>query len=116
MQFSNVLLLKIGFCLLIVFRVLAAPQAVAETWQGYIKIEFSVADRQAFLIEPETSAAGRPWIWRMEFFGHQPQADIALLNKGFHVAYVDVQNLYGSPTAMTIMDAMYKHVVKEHKL
>ena len=116
MQFSNVLSFKLCFCMLIVSHFLAAQHAFAETWQGYNKIEFSVADRKAFLIEPATSAKGRPWIWRMEFFGHQPQADIALLNKGFHVAYVDVQNLYGSPTAMTIMDAMYKHVVKEHKL
>lgn len=34
-----------------------------------------------------------------EFFGHEPQADIVLTAKGFHIAYVNVQNLYGSPTA-----------------
>ena len=95
---------------------LFAQQAFGESWQGYNKIEFTVADRKAFLIEPRTSANGRPWIWRMEFFGHQPQADLALLDKGFHVAYVDVQNLYGAPAAMSIMDAMYDRVTSEHKL
>ena len=53
------------------------------------------------MVKPKSPAPGKPWIWRTEFFGHEPQADIALLEKGFHVAYIDVQNLYGAPVAMT---------------
>jgi len=107
---------KLRFFLSFVTALSIAEQAVAENWQGFNKIEFTTADRAAFLVEPKSSAPGRPWIWRMEFFGHQPQADIALLNKGFHVAYVDVQNMYGAPASMSIMDAMYRYVVSEYKL
>ena len=62
------------------------------------------------------AAQGKPWIWRTEFFGHEPQADLALLAKGFHVAYIDVQNLYGAPIALDAMDAMYQHVTSKFKL
>ena len=85
-------------------------------WQGYEKRDFVVDGRNAFLIVPKASSSGNPWIWRTEFFGHEPQADLALLANGFHVAYVDLQNLYGSPVAMKHMDSFYAHVTKEFSL
>lgn len=85
-------------------------------WQGYEKRDFVVDGRNAFLIIPKSPAAGQPWIWRTEFFGHEPQGDLALLASGFHVAYIDVQNLYGAPVAMGHMDALYSHVRKEFGL
>ncbi len=89
---------------------------VAETWQNFKKVAFEVHGRKAFLIVPAEAASGNPWIWRTEFFGHQPQADLALLGRGFHVATIDIQNLYGSPPAMEAMDAMYAKVTTEFKL
>lgn len=95
---------------------LVSPRANAESWMGFEKRDFKVAERNAFLIIPKQPAQNAPWIWRTEFFGHEPQADIALLEHGFHVAYVDMQNLYGGPAAMEIMDAMHAHIVKEYHL
>lgn len=88
----------------------------AETWEGFEKESFRVGERNAFLIVPKQPAASRPWIWRTEFFGHEPQGDKALLEKGFHVAYVDVQNLYGSPQALDAMDAMFGLVTDKYRL
>ncbi|WP_257285457.1 GDSL-type esterase/lipase family protein [Endozoicomonas sp. SESOKO1] len=67
----------------------------------------------AFYIHPKTPAKGNPWIWRTEFFGHEPQGDLALLNNGWGVAYVKMSNLYGSPKAMRIMDDMYDAVTRK---
>lgn len=89
---------------------------LAAEWEGFAKTEFMIEGRNAFLIVPKTAAAGKPWIWRTEFFGHEPQADLALLGKGFHVAYLDVQNLYGAPVAMRLMDAMYVEVTNQFGL
>jgi pimeloyl-ACP methyl ester carboxylesterase len=72
----------------------------------------SGSGRRAKLVVPQKVAAGRPWIWRTEFFGHEPQADAALLKAGWHVAYVDMQNLYGGPPAMGAMDAFYEEMTK----
>ena len=94
----------------------AAADSKVTQWQGYERVDFTVSERAAWLVKPKQVAAGSPWIWRTEFFGHEPQADIALLAKGFHVAYLNVQNLYGAPVAMKAMDDYYAHVTKEFSL
>lgn len=66
------------------------------------------------VVVPKIEAKGRPWIWRARFFGHEPQTDIALLKAGFHVAYVDVSNLFGSPAALKRWDAFYKYLTETH--
>ena len=81
-------------------------------WNNYEKLDFTLGGRAALLVKPATAAPGRPWIWRTEFFGHQPQADIALLGKGFHLAYLDVRNLYGAPAAIKAMDAFYNDLTR----
>ncbi len=80
------------------------------SWEGFQRRDFLVEGRKALLIVPVEAAPTKPWIWRTEFFGHQPQADKALLARGFHVAYVDVQNLYGAPVALDHMDRFYDHL------
>lgn len=89
--------------------------AISE-WQGFPALHFKAAGRNAILVLPKTPAENRPWIWRQEFFGNEPQADIALLKEGFHVAYVDVQNMYGAPAAMNIMDRFYETLVRDYRL
>jgi pimeloyl-ACP methyl ester carboxylesterase len=79
-------------------------------WNGYERRDFVVEGRACLLVVPKEAAAGKPWIWRTEFFGHEPQGDLALLGKGFHVAYMDVQNLYGAPAALDLMDKYYEHL------
>ena len=101
-------------CLITVVAMTAT--AVAQTWEGYQQENFKIGERKAFLIVPKQAAAGKPWIWRTEFFGHEPQGDKALVEKGFHVAYVDVQNLYGAPKALDAMDEMYAHVTDKFQL
>ncbi len=70
-------------------------------WKGYDRVDFTCAGQRAWVVAPKKAAEGRPWIWRARFFGHQPQADIALLEKGFHLAYVDVGGLFGAPAAVS---------------
>ena len=92
-----------------------APAKVSQ-WSGYERLDFEVDGRAALLVRPKAPAPGSPWIWRTEFFGHEPQGDIALLGRGFHVAYVDVQNMYGAPIAMKHMDQFYAHVTRAYGL
>jgi pimeloyl-ACP methyl ester carboxylesterase/lysophospholipase L1-like esterase len=96
----------------------AGDGAIAKVsqWSGYERLDFAVDGRAALLVRPKAPAPGAPWIWRTEFFGHEPQGDIALLGKGFHVAYVDVQNMYGAPVAMKHMDQFYAQVTRTYGL
>lgn len=104
--------------LLFSVSLLRADEAAGKisVWQGFERHDFTVAGKGAILVCPAKAAAGRPWIWRTEFFGHEPQADVALLKLGWHVAYVDVQNLYGAPKALDQMDAFYHRMVQGRAL
>ena len=105
-----------AFSLFLVASVLMHDKLQSAEWQGYEKREFQVGERGAFVIVPKLPAPNCPWIWRTEFFGHEPQADLALLAYGFHVAYIDLQNLYGAPIALDAMDAFYGKATKDFRL
>jgi alpha-beta hydrolase superfamily lysophospholipase len=85
-------------------------------WFGYERLDFAVAGRPAILIVPKTAAPGQPWIWRAEFFGHEPQADLALLARGWHVGYMNASDLYGAPPAMALFDAYHRRVTTDYGL
>ena len=44
--------------------------------------------RRCIVVVPKESAPGHPWSWRGCYWDHQPQTEIELLKRGFHVAYV----------------------------
>ncbi|MDP6544788.1 MAG: prolyl oligopeptidase family serine peptidase [Phycisphaerae bacterium] len=85
-------------------------------WNGFAIHYFKLDGRGCRLVVPDKPAAARPWVWRARFFGHEPQTDIALLKKGFHVAYINVGGLYGAPPAVKIWDRYHKYLTSEHKL
>lgn len=93
-----------------------APSVTRSTWNGFVQEEFVVAGRPCRLVLPKKAAQGRPWIWRTEFFGHFPQADIALLERGFHLGYMEVSNMFGAPPALDLMDAFHASMTKERHL
>lgn len=62
--------------------------------------------------EPARDAEGRPlWYWNVRFWGAFPFVDLGLLARGWHVAHVTVDELYGSPESMRRMDALYDEMV-----
>lgn len=82
------------------------------TWHGYSM--YSTKDTK--VVVPKTIADGKPWIWRARFWGHQPQFDLAMLAKGYHVVYCNVGNLFGSPQAVKKWDDFYTYLRFEHLL
>ena len=94
-----------------------APAAPAKPqWNGYEIQNFKVDGRDALMVLPKTVAPGKPWIWRTEFWEHRPEADVALLAKGWHVAYVQVSDMYGSPAAVELMEQFYKSMTQDYGL
>ena len=65
---------------------------------------------------PKQALPGKPWAWRGEFFGAFPNADIALLGKGFHLAYLGVPNLFGSPEAVAQWNGFYQELTGKYGL
>ncbi len=44
--------------------------------------------RRCVVIVPNRPALGNPWSWRGCYWDHQPQTEVELLRRGFHVAYI----------------------------
>jgi len=85
-------------------------------WKGFKRQDFVVADRKCILVSPKVDAPGKPWIWRTEFFGNEPHADSALLSKGYHLAYINMQDMYGAPVAMRLMNELYAYLTQNYQL
>lgn len=75
----------------------------ASQWEGYDRTDFLLAEHKGHLIHPKTPLPGKPWVWRAEFFGAFDTADRALLEKGWHIAYYQVSDMYGCPEAVALM-------------
>jgi len=93
-----------------------AEDVVQSQWKGFERIDFTLGGRSCLLVKPKAAARNNPWIWRTEFFGHEPQGDSMLLEKGYHVAYIDVQNMYGAPVGLDHMDKLYGFLTAAYNL
>jgi hypothetical protein len=45
-------------------------------------------ERRCIVVTPKTAAPGKPWSWRGCYWDHEPQTEIELLKRGFHIAYI----------------------------
>jgi len=76
-------------------------------YHGYDRYDFVVDGCKCTVTAPKVAAPGNQWVWRAEFFDAFPQIDLALLGKGFYLAYMNVGNTFGCPSAMAHFDAFY---------
>lgn len=78
------------------------------TYFGFECRIFAFEGREAKIVRPKSVAQRRPWIWRARFWGHEPQTEIALLERGFHLVYCDVAELFGNDEAIGIWNRFYE--------
>lgn len=81
-------------------------------WQGFQKVQLELAGHEAYYVKPAHSLPGNPWVWRTSFPDWHTQMDSILLAKGFYVAFINVDNQYGSPEAMKLYDVFYTYLTK----
>lgn len=85
----------------------AAITGVRSEYHGFACTTFRFEGREAKIVVPRHAAPGHPWVWRARFWGHEPQAEVALLARGFHLVYCDVAELFGNAEALGIWDRLY---------
>lgn len=69
--------------------------------------------RRCVVIVPKTEASGSPWSWRGCYWDHQPQTEVELLRRGFHIAYISADaGLKPGPQ----WDAWYAFLTEGHGL
>ncbi len=58
-------------------------------WNGFRCIEFLFEGQEATLVFPKEANESRNWLLKTEYFNAFPEFEIEMLNRGWHLAYVD---------------------------
>jgi pimeloyl-ACP methyl ester carboxylesterase len=82
-------------------------------WHGYECREFKLDGINCHMVVPEKADGAKNWYWRVHFFGAFPDADFALLKKGWHVVNIEVYELYANDECMRRMDMLYDFMVSQ---
>lgn len=82
-------------------------------WKGFEKVSFRFEDRDAWFIKPRQPAKGNPWVWRAHFPDWHTDIDSILVSRGFHIAYINTNNLFASPEAMLVWNRFYNYLTAQ---
>ena len=89
-------------------------------WYGFEREDFTLTvDGKPLacrVVKPKNPAPGNPWVHRARFPDFHTGADQILLNRGFHIAYANTDNRFGSAQAMELWDAFYTDMTERLKL
>lgn len=69
--------------------------------------------RRCVVICPKQPAPGNPWSWQGCYWDHQPQTEVELLRRGFHVAYLSAD---ASLKPDKFWDQWYAYLTEKHGL
>lgn len=83
-------------------------------WHGFTKYDFQIDRRNARIVVPEKAAPGKPWVWRARFPDWHYQMDSILIRKGFHLVYIDTDELLGSPGCVEIWNGFYNYLTTQY--
>jgi pimeloyl-ACP methyl ester carboxylesterase len=83
-------------------------------WNGFESYEFEVGQRPCRVVIPKNALEEKPWVWRAVFWGHEPQTEIALLNKGYYIAFISCSDLLGSPQNLKERDEFYNFLTEQY--
>jgi pimeloyl-ACP methyl ester carboxylesterase len=73
----------------------------------------ATGQRRCVVICPKHPAPGNPWSWRGCYWDHQPQTEIELVRRGFHIAYISADATLKPDKCW---DAWYDFLTQKHGL
>jgi pimeloyl-ACP methyl ester carboxylesterase len=65
--------------------------------------------RRCIVVVPRKPAPGNPCSWQACYWDHEPQTEVELLRRGFHIAFI-------TPEPDRMWDAWYAHLTEKHGL
>ena len=87
------------------------PYKVAPDEKNAVKAQVK-GQRRCVVVVPKAAASGNPWSWQGCYWDHEPQTEVELLKRGFHIAFV-------APDADRqgkAWDTWYKFLTEKHGL
>lgn len=90
------------------------PESATDRWHGHLRHRFRFEGADAWVVAPEDPLPGNPWSWCMMFpdaFTERCAAPL-LVERGFHHAFLDVGNTFGSPAAIARLERFHGELVR----
>ncbi|OGV75304.1 MAG: hypothetical protein A3K19_18505 [Lentisphaerae bacterium RIFOXYB12_FULL_65_16] len=87
-----------------------------DTYQGFTRYTFTVDGCRCMVVEPPNPRADRAWVWKAEFFEAFPAFELAMVKRGFYLAYITVGNTFGCPSALKHWDVFYQEMTAKYGL
>ncbi|WP_316767738.1 alpha/beta hydrolase family protein [Pedobacter frigiditerrae] len=109
MRYIFLFLLYLGFTYSVMAQNITEEKTVK--WHHFDKTEFKFNGLSAWVIAPKKAITGNPWVWKAYFPDWHTQPDSILLERGFHVAYLQTNDLFGHAKALDSWDQFYKYLV-----
>lgn len=82
--------------------------------EPFRKHDFEVSGRPVTVVCPPHPLTGSYWAWKGEFLDAFPGTEIALLQKGFYIVYMNFPDQFGSPAAVRKWNDLYAFLTGEH--
>ena len=81
-----------------------------DEYSGHKRVNFKLNGRDSLVVRPSKPLPGNPVAWRAEFFGAFDSVDVALLERGWHLCYHRVSDMYGCPESIVMMREFHEFV------
>lgn len=94
-----------------IFQKIAGKKKISDFY-GYECADFIYNYRLCKLVRPKKAAPGNPWVFRARIWDLRQQIDKKLLEKGFHIAYCDLRELYGNDESNALITGFYEYMQK----
>jgi len=109
---------KIAFILLILlflnFEYSKAQKK--DVFENFKQEIFEFQGHTVLIVFPKKMNANKNWIWRARFWATAPQVDLALLEKGFPIVFIDVSGYYGNQVAVKLWCDFYDFMLEKYNL
>lgn len=81
-----------------------------DVWHGFRRFHFIVEGRKCWVAVPKNPRPGHRWAWWMIFPDAFPErtGEQVLPGRGYYVAFMDVGNSFGAPSALAQLSAFYR--------
>lgn len=85
-------------------------------WHGFKLEEFVFEGRLASIVFPEKPDENRNWAFKMEYRDAFPETEILLLEKGFHIVYLQNESRWGSDVDCALKARLIWHLKQKYRL
>ena len=88
---------------------------VSDRWGGGHRMIFDFGGRRAWIVEPDSPGAGRPWVWTMQWMGAflERTGAPALVEKGFYHVHLEAFDTRANDDGLKALADFHDYLVRE---